>query len=278
MSSRRSPLYLLINASSCNPGDVSWVRDSLDSALSFVWTDIASLERLSIELISFGESAEVAFPFNDAECFEPPIILPSSSANLEVALRLLAERHDVIRKDREIARIHDNAPCVILVIGNPPSGDYYEAFQKLKERRYASKFAVINCQISSEFRCLLIDCGFKVIDSRSMKSGSADILAKLFCIHANSPRSYLFAEGVYRQEWDVDGLLNSADGHDGYLTHMKGVLIEHDSRQAAGVVAQQGDKLDEQEVSNDGSNFIRTFLLLACLIILALGLILAFGL
>ncbi len=276
MASRRSPLYLLINASSCNHGDPGWVRESLASALSFVWTDIKSLECLSVEIISFGESAEVAFPFNDAEFLKPLVIPPSSSANLDSAFRVLTERHDVRRKDAENARIRDNAPCVILVMGNPPSGDCYEAFQKLKERKYASKFAVINCQITSEFRHLLIDCGFKVIDSFSIKSGSADILAKLFCIHANSPKSYLFAEGVYRQEWDVDGLLNSADCYDGYLRHLKGVLTEHDSRSPAGEVTQKLSQCDEQVASNGKSTFWRNLLLIACVIILALGLVITF--
>ena len=162
-----------------------------------------------------------------------------------------------------------------MVIGNPPSGDYSEAFQKLKERRYASKFAVINCQITSEFRCLLTSCGFKVIDTCSMTSGSTAILAKLFCMHAISPRSYLFSEGVYQQEWDVDGLLNSADGNDGYLGHLKGVLIKDDSRPAAGVVVQRDAKLDLQEPTNDRSNFYRLVLLLACFVLLVLGLIMA---
>jgi uncharacterized protein YegL len=224
MSSGRHPLYLLINASNNGPGDVRWVSDSLISALSFVRTDIGSLEHLSVEVISFGESAEVAFPFNDAEFLEPLIISPSSSANLDAAFRILAERHKVRRKDTEIARIRDSAHCVILVIGNPPSGDYSEAFQRFKERRYASKFVVINCQIAPEVRCLLTDCGFKVIDSWSMASGSTDVLAKLFCMHANLPRSYLCSEGVYQQEWDVDALLNSTDGDDGYIRHLKGCL------------------------------------------------------
>jgi len=276
MASRRSPLYLLINASSCNHGDPGWVRQSLDSALSFIRTDMESLDCLSVELISFGESAEVAFPFNDAEFLEPLVIPPSSSANLDSAFRVLTERHDVRRKDAENASIRDNAPCVILVMGNPPSGDCYEAFQKLNERKYASKFAVINCQITSEFRHLLIDCGFKVIDSLSMKSGSADILAKLFCIHANSPKSYLFSEGVYQQEWDVDGLLNSADGYDGYLRHLKGVLTEHDSRSPAGGVTQKLSQCDEQVASNGKSTFWRNLLLIACVIILALGLVITF--
>jgi hypothetical protein len=235
-----------------------------------------SLDCLSVELISFGESAEVAFPFNDAEFLEPLVIPPSSSANLDSAFRVLTERHDVRRKDAENARIRDNAPCVILVMGNPPSGDCYEAFQKLKERKYASKFAVINCQITSEFRHLLIDCGFKVIDSLSMKSGSADILAKLFCMHANSPRSYLFAEGVYQQEWDVDGLLNSADGYDGYLRHLKGKITERDSRSPEGAVAQKVYNYDEQEPSNGRSNFWRNFLMLVCFMTLALGLVITF--
>jgi len=278
MSARRNPLYLLINAGNDGPGDVNWVRQSLDSARAYVWADFNALEYLSMEVISFGESAELALPFSDADLLEPPIISPSSSANLDLALHVLAERHEVRRRDTEIARIHDNASCVVMVIGNPPSGDYSEAFRKLKERRYASKFAVINCQIASEFRCLLMDCGFKVIDSWSMTSGSTDILAKLFCVHANSPRNYLLAEGVYQQGWDVDGLLNSADGHDGYLRHLKGVLVEHDSRQPPGVVGQQGAKLDVQEATNDRSNFYRIVLLLACLVLLALGLVLASGL
>lgn len=278
MSARRNPLYLLINAGNDGPGDVNWVRQSLDSARAYVWTDFKALEYLSMEVISFGESAELALPFSDADLLEPPIISPSSSANLALALQVLAERHEVRRRDTEIARIRDNAPCVVMLIGNPPSGDYSEAFQKLKERRYASKFAVLNCRISAEFRCLLVDCGFKAIDSWSMTSGSTDILAKLFCVHANSPRNYLLAEGVYQQGWDVDGLLNSADGYDGYLRHLKGLLVEHDSRQPPGVVGQQGAKLDVQESNNDRSNFYRVGLLLAWFVLLALGLVLAFGL
>jgi|688.fasta_scaffold395351_2 uncharacterized protein YegL len=277
MSARRNPLYLLINAGNDGPGDINWVRESLDSARAFVRTDIKALEHLSMEVISFGESAELALPFNDADFMDFRIISPSNCANIEAALIMLAERHEVRRRDTEIARICDNASCVVMVIGNPPSGDYSETFLRLKERRYASKFAVLNCQIASEFRCLLMECGFKVIDSWSMTSGSTDILAKLFCVHANSPRNYLFSEGVYQQGWDVDGLLNSADGHDGYLRHLKGVLVEHDSRQPPGVVVQQGSKLHVQESNNDRSNFYRVGLLLACFVLLALGLLLVFG-
>jgi uncharacterized protein YegL len=276
VSCRRRPIYLLVNASFDYPGDAAWVSRSLESAFSFVRADVESLENVSIEIMSVGESAEVVFPYNDVECLEVPPFKPSGCANLEAGLRMLHERDTMRRNERARVGMRDYFPALVMVLGNPPSGDYLSALKELSSLKYASKYAVMTCRMEAGFHGVLSDHGFKVIDACSLPSESAEILPKLFCVTTNEGRRYLLAEGVLEQKWDIDALLESNDGHDSYLNHLKGVLVERDAEVQSGV----GDALKAPSIDKKKQPILRTdrflhFLLLACSVILVLGVLVA---
>jgi hypothetical protein len=253
-----------------------WVSRSLGSALSFVRTDIESLENISIEVMSVGESAEVVFPYNDVECLEAPPFMPSGCANLEAGLRMLHERDTMRRNERARVGMRDCSPALVLVLGNPPSGDYLSALKELSSLKYASKYAVITCRMEAGFHSVLSDHGFKVIDACSLPSESTDVLAKLFCITANEGRRYLLAGGILEQKWDVDALLESNDGQDSYLKHLKGALVERDpgNRPEVGA-ALEASAIDEQKQSSLRKDRLLLSLLLACFVVLILGVLVA---
>jgi uncharacterized protein YegL len=276
VSCRRRPIYLLVNASFDYPGDAAWVSRSLESAFSFVRADVESLENVSIEIMSVGESVEVVFPYNDVECLEVPPFKPSGCANLEAGLRMLHERDTMRRNERARVGMRDYFPALVMVLGNPPSGDYLSALKELSSLKYASKYAVMTCRMEAGFHGVLSDHGFKVIDACSLPSESAEILPKLFCVTTNEGRRYLLAEGVLEQKWDIDALLESNDGHDSYLNHLKGVLVERDAEVQSGV----GDALKAPSIDKKKQPILRTdrflhFLLLACSVILVLGVLVA---
>lgn len=249
---------------------------SLESAFSFLRADVESLENVSIEIMSVGESAELVFPYNDVECLEVPPFKPSGCANLEAGLRLLYERDTMRRNERARVGMRDFFPTLVMVLGNPPSGDYLSALKDLSSLKYASKYAVMTCRMEAGFHSVLSDHGFKVIDACSLPSESTEILPKLFCVTTNEGRRYLLAEGVLEQKWDIDALLESNDGHDSYLKHLKGVLVERDAEVQSGV----GDALKAPSIDKKKQPILRTdrflhFLLLACSVILVLGVLVA---
>ncbi len=249
---------------------------SLESAISFVRTDVESLSYVSIEVISVGASAEVVFPYNDVEYLELPPVKPSRCANLEAGLRMLHERDSMRRNERARAGMRDCFPTLVLVLGNLPSGDYLSAFKELCSLRYASRYAIITCRMDAGSRSLLSDNGFKVIDACSLPSESTEVLAKLFCVTANEGRSYLLAEGVLEEAWDIDALLDSNEGHVSYLKHLKGVLVER----FPGVQSGVGDALEAPRIDKQKQPILRTdrfrhSLLLACSVILILGVLVA---
>ena len=276
MSCRRRPIYLLVNASFDYPGDAAWVSRSLESAFSFLRADVESLENVSIEIMSVGESAELVFPYNDVECLEVPPFKPSGCANLEAGLRLLYERDTMRRNERARVGMRDFFPTLVMVLGNPTSGDYLSALKDLSSLKYASKYAVMTCRMEASFHSVLSDHGFKVIDACSLPSESTEILPKLFCVTTNEGRRYLLAEGVLEQKWDIDALLESNDGHDSYLKHLKGVLVERDpgNRPEVGA-ALEASAIDEQKQSSLRKDRLLLSLLLACFVVLILGVLVA---
>jgi uncharacterized protein YegL len=276
VSCRRRPIYLLVNASFDYPGDAAWVSRSLELAFSLVRADVESLENVSIEIMSVGESAEVVFPYNDVECLEVPPFKPSGFVNLEAGLRMLHERDTMRRNERARVGMRDCFPALVMVLGNPPSGDYLSALKELSSLKYASKYAVMTCRMDAGFHSVLSDHGFKVIDACSLPSESTEVLAKLFCVTTNEGRRYLLAEGVLEQKWDIDALLESNDGHDSYLKHLKGVLVERGAEVQSGV----GDALKALSIDKQKQPILRTdrllhSLLLACSVILILGALVA---
>jgi uncharacterized protein YegL len=141
MSTRRLPVYLLIDTSGSMKGEpIESVNTGLHSMLNSLRQDPFALESVHLSVITFDREAQLIFPLTELEAVQMPRVMTPDAGptHLGAALELLCQRVDaeVVRTTAE--RKGDWMPLLFVMTDGSPSDiqKFREQVQEVKRRQF----------------------------------------------------------------------------------------------------------------------------------------------
>jgi uncharacterized protein YegL len=142
MSSRRLPVYLVLDCSGSMSGDpIQAVNQGVKALVAELNTDPFALETAHLSVITFESTAKQVCPLTELPAFQPPNLVASGATQLGAALNLLAQSFDKEVQKASDTQKGDWKPLVFLMTDGMPTDNWKQAANELKQKKPANIIA-----------------------------------------------------------------------------------------------------------------------------------------
>ncbi|NET86190.1 MAG: VWA domain-containing protein [Moorea sp. SIO1F2] len=144
MSSRRLPIYLVLDCSGSMSGDpIQAVNAGVKALVAELMSEPYAIETAYLSVITFGDRAQQVCPLTELMSFHPPTFTAGGARAMGEALKLLANSIDKeVQKASETEK-GDWRPLVFLMTDGMPTDSWEKAADELKQKKPANILACI---------------------------------------------------------------------------------------------------------------------------------------
>ncbi len=142
MSSRRLPVYLLLDTSGSMSGDpIEAVNQGVRALINELKTEPYAIETAYLSVITFDSSAKQIIPLTEVLAFQEPNLIATGGTSMGAGLKLLAQCFDREVKKASATEKGDWKPLVFLMTDGMPTDTWEPAAKELKQKRPANIIA-----------------------------------------------------------------------------------------------------------------------------------------
>ncbi|MFZ1025210.1 MAG: VWA domain-containing protein [Limnoraphis robusta] len=147
MSTRRLPIYLVLDCSGSMSGDpIEAVNQGVKALVAELKTEPYAIETAYLSVITFESTAQQVCPLTELLSFNPPHLSVGGTTSLGAALKLLTKSFDQeVRKTSETQK-GDWKPLVFLMTDGMPTDSWEKDADELKKKKPAN---IIACAAGS---------------------------------------------------------------------------------------------------------------------------------
>lgn len=149
MSSRRLPVYIILDTSGSMHGDpIQAVNQGLKALVAELKNDPFAIETAYLSVISFATTARQVCPLTEITAFQAPNLVADGATSMGAALNLLKGCiGKEVRKTNNGTQKGDWKPLVFLMTDGQPNDEWKQAAAELKQKKPAN---IIACAAGSE--------------------------------------------------------------------------------------------------------------------------------
>ncbi len=147
MSSRRLPVYLVLDCSGSMYGDpIQAVNQGVKALVAELNSDPFAIETAYLSVITFESDAKQVAPLTELTTFQPPNLVAGGATSMGAALKVLSTCFDKEVQKANDTQKGDWKPLVFLMTDGEPTDNWQQAAAELKQNNPAN---IIVCAAGS---------------------------------------------------------------------------------------------------------------------------------
>lgn len=152
MSSRRLPVYLVLDCSGSMAGDpIQAVNQGVKALVAELKSEPYAIETAYLSVIAFESTAEQKCPLVELGAFQEPNLVAGGGTSMGAALKLLVQCFDKEVKKASATEKGDWKPLVFLMTDGQPTDTWKQAADELKQKKPANIIACAAGDGADEF-------------------------------------------------------------------------------------------------------------------------------